>query len=270
MATKGAFGHENGPKQCTAMSKRSKRRCEGPAVLGSPNQRCRMHGGKGEHAIGTRNASFKHGRSSKYLPAQLGDLYAEAISNPDLLEMSSHIALLEARMHELLGESTSDNPVPRWVDLQSAGTMLGQAMKLPMGTEREQRVAEANDALQNVLKAGKAWDSTWSQVVELMDSIRKLTDTEVKRKKELNQLIPVERVIVLMMAVGDTVKRCVSNPTEIQKVQQEFAKLIGSGVTDHGTPRVSADIIDIAPDPSPKPKSNKRKQETVETVEVVC
>ena len=58
--------------------------------------------------------------------------------------------------------------------------------------------------------------------------------TEVKRKKELHQMIPVERVVVLMAAVATAVKRNVKDPEEIAAVYRELAVLQGSNYTPEG------------------------------------
>lgn len=250
-SNRGSFLSTGSHLQCTAKSKRSQKQCRGPAILNSPTQKCRMHGGKSS-TIGAANKSFKTGRSSAYLPAKLGELYEESLSNPDLLEMSSHIALLESRMHQILGESTSDNPVPRWEDMQEAVNGLAAAVEMK-GGNREKMIAEATEKLSEITSAGAAWDSTWGQVIEIMDNIRKLTDVEIKRKKELNQMVPVERVIILMVALADTVKRCVSKPEEIMKVQSEFARIVRSDTSldgktvkmGVGVSVVGSEVIDV-------------------------
>ena len=66
-----------------------------------PNGRCRMHGGKSLGGIASPN--FKHGGYSKFLPVRLGDNYQEAMADPELLALRDDIALLDARVHDLMG-----------------------------------------------------------------------------------------------------------------------------------------------------------------------
>jgi len=250
MATRGSFGSSTGGHvQCTAKSKRSGVQCKGIAVTGSPNQKCRMHGGNAQHAIGTNNSQFKHGRHSKYLPSQLDALYREALSNPDLLELADHIALLEARIQSILAESAAGEPVPRWSAIRETFDLLATAI---LGGDHE-AVTASMETIFAMLDAGKKWDTTWDQVQETMESLRKLTDTEVKRRKELNQMVPIERVVILMAAVGNAVKRHVSNPAEIQAVYRELAMLHGTDkVADKKVERVGPEIIDVTPSPKRK------------------
>lgn len=256
-STPGDFGTSTAHRQCTALSKRSQERCKGPAVTGS--DKCRMHSGFSGHAIGANNKNFKHGRSSAYLPAQLGSLYEESLSDPELLSLESHIALLQGKMHEILGESTSDNPVPTWGDFAAASGALRSAVDLPADDPtRADRIADAADMMNKIVAAGREWDTTWTQILGYMEQIRKLADVEIRRKRELNHFIPIERVMILFTALADTVKRCVSNPIEIQRIQTEFAKLVQSDLVPQGNSlRVSAAVTDIQ-GLMPRPKRRHR------------
>lgn len=224
-ASSGGFGTgANRPPQCTAMSKRSGKQCLGPAVAGSANQRCRMHGGHGHSLMGTEDPNFRHGRYSKYLPSQLDKLYQEARSNPDLLEMADHIALLEARIQQVLLDNSQGEPVPNWGEVRTAFA----ALETSLLSGEIDKVVPGLEKVHALLDAGVRWDTTWNQVMGTMEQLRKLTDTDVKRKKELNQMVPIERVVILMAAVGEAVKRHVSNPAEIEAVYRDLATLHGT------------------------------------------
>lgn len=251
-STPGAFGSPTGGHiQCTAKSRRSGVQCRGIAVSGSPNKKCRMHGGNAQHAIGAANPQFKHGRHSKYLPSQLDTLYREALANPDLLELADHIALLEARIQSILAENAAGDPVPRWSDFRTQFDRLATAVL----TGDPEAINAELASIFATLDAGAKWDSTWEQVTGTLEQLRKLTDTEVKRKKELNQMVPIERVVILMAAVANAVKRHVSNPSEIQAVYRELAMLHGTDkVHDKKVERVGPEVIDV----TPRPKRVKR------------
>ena len=241
--TSGGFGEANGPLQCTAISKRSQLRCKGPAILGSPNQKCRMHGGKG--TIGTANASFKTGRYSRYIPANIEDLYEQALSNPDLLDMSDHIALLEAKVAQTLADLAEEEVVPRWSDMKEL--FADFETKLLAGDQELMLTSLA--ALHDLIEGGVTWDRSWGDIKNTMEQLRKMTDTEVKRKKELNQMVPIERVMALMAAVATAVKRNVTNPAEIQVVYREIEVMRtgSSTIADSGISRVGPEVIEVSP-----------------------
>lgn len=208
--------------QCTAMSRRSGVQCKGIAVVGSRTQKCRMHGGK--PVIGAAVHGFGPGRYSRYLPSELDAIYRESLANPDLIEMGDHIALLEARMQHLLGSSNAGDPVPKWSQIKELFGALATAI-LSVDTDKSIPALEQMNAM---IDAGIKWDTTWNQVMDTMEQLRKLTDTEVKRKKELHQMIPIERVMVMMAAVASAVKRNVKDPDQIAAVYRELDMLYSS------------------------------------------
>ena len=195
--------------------------------------------------MGTQVASFSTGRHSKYLPAELDRLYQEALTNPDLVEMSDHIALLEARMNQVLALAKEGEPAPRWQDLADAfATVETHLLSGDLG-----KFVPALEAFHKVLDAGMKWDTTWSQVIGIMEQLRKMADTEIKRKKELNQMVPVERVVILMAALGTAVKRHVKDPEQIAAVYRELAVLHGADHTPDGkqVKLVGPEVVDIGP-----------------------
>ena len=82
--------------------------CGGVALRGT--DRCKRHS-YGSPA-GPLNPAFVHGRHSKVLPVRLLERYQASLSDPDLLSMRDDIALVDARMQELLSRvetGESDN-----------------------------------------------------------------------------------------------------------------------------------------------------------------
>ncbi len=243
--TRGGFQNPDAHTRCTAMSRRTGEQCKAPAVTGSRTQKCRMHGGTSTQLQGgANNHSFKHGRKSRVLRegSRISDLYHEALADPDLTSMNDHIALLDARMSEVL-ERSIDDTVPEWHEFVTAVGELEEAWV----KEDKKAVQAAITILHRIVEAGQKWDTTWNQVTGLMDNIRKLADTEIKRKKDLGMMIPIDRVVALMVAVGHSVKARVSNIEEVEKVFGDIARL-------HGMGQPAGDgIIDVGPSPDPDP-----------------
>lgn len=239
--------------QCTAMSKRSGVQCKGTAIADSPSQKCRMHGGRPK--VGAANAAFGPGRYSKYLPSQLDTIYREALANPELIEMGDHIALLESRMQQLLAGTAEGSPQPKWSQIRDLFADLATAVL----TGESDKVNPALEQMQALVDAGMKWDTTWNQIGDLMEQLRKMTDTEVKRKKELNQMIPVERVIIMMAAVATAVKRNVKDPDQVAAVYRELEML-------HSSDRVPGNpgLVRVPPTDmrTPNERSKARKRAT--------
>ncbi len=228
--------------KCVAYNKDGITHWKGLAVAGSNPARCRMHGGK-VAGIGLSAPNFKHGRYSRFLPADMVKLFEQANANPELLEMSEHIALLEARIQAVLAASAAGDPVPTWAEFSEVFADL-ETVVLAGETDR---VVDQLARMHRILDAGMRWDTTWQTVGGTMEQLRKVVDTEVKRKKELNQMVPIERIMVLMSAVAMAVKRNVTNPAEIDAVQREMAMLLGSNSTSasNNHVRIGPEVIDV-------------------------
>src|SRR5579871_5515650 len=73
-----------------------------------PNGRCRMHGGKTPR--GPALPQYKHGRYSKVLPADLAARYAEARTDQELVAFRDDIALVDARLADVLARLGQGGP----------------------------------------------------------------------------------------------------------------------------------------------------------------
>ncbi len=77
-----------------------------------PNGRCRMHGGKS--LAGVASPTWKNGGRSRYTPAgRLGERYARHLADLDYLSLTSEMALLTARVEELVENGRMDGPEGR-------------------------------------------------------------------------------------------------------------------------------------------------------------
>ncbi|MCB9150722.1 MAG: hypothetical protein H6641_18365 [Caldilineaceae bacterium] len=90
--------------RCTARSKRSGERCKKAAMRG--RNVCMFHGGKTPR--GVASGSFKTGRYSQHLPTRLAARYCEAQNDQKLLDLHEEIALIDARIADMLDGLTGD------------------------------------------------------------------------------------------------------------------------------------------------------------------
>lgn len=92
---------------CGAKKKRGRGVCS--STLLYPNGRCRVHGGA--TPAGPASVHFKHGRHSKLLKdiKGLNAHYERALADPDLLNLDAEIALIDARIGQLLEKVKAPN-----------------------------------------------------------------------------------------------------------------------------------------------------------------
>ena len=103
-----------------------------------PNGRCAKHGGKS--LAGADAPAFRHGRYSRVLPSGLLALYEQARSDPDLLNLSDELALIDGRLSEIFGRADPNDPIAIrhvWID---AADLIERRRRL-VDTETKRRLA---------------------------------------------------------------------------------------------------------------------------------
>jgi hypothetical protein len=174
-----------------------------------------MHGG--QSVIGPASGTFKTGRYSKLLPKGLLERYTTAQADPDLHNLTEEIQLIDVRIADLMGR------------LHDGGVKAGQALAA-LGTLHEAIAAEDLDAanraatvLADALAGGA--DTTWAEIVRLTDHRRKLVESDTRRKQMLMQMVPVEKLLIFMQALADSVRKHVNDPAALRAIQQDMAAL---------------------------------------------
>ena len=205
--------------QCTATSKRSGVRCERQAMRGQAV--CYMHGGKSLR--GPQAPSFSTGRHSRYMPERLLERYRAAAQDTDLLSLREDLALLDARLADVLGR----------VDTGEAGVLWRQA-RAAFGALRRaiaQRDTDATMAeltrLSAALDAGAQDYAAWAEVRAMVQERARLVEGERKRLHELQQSITVEKALTLVAALQAAVTQHVHDPATRAAIGRELVRIAG-------------------------------------------
>ena len=210
--------------RCTAASKRSKERCKRYASIG--RSVCHIHGGKSLR--GVASPTFKHGRHSKDLPTRLAARYEERINDPCLLELRSEIALVEARIADLLSRVDSGESGQSWKAAHRAFEKLMKALADHL-TEKEQY---AVSALGDALSHGQEDYAAWHDLGVEIDRKRRLSEYESKRLVEARQMIPLEQALVMITALTHAVRKHVTDRETLVSINAEFSRLLHQEVAD--------------------------------------
>jgi hypothetical protein len=146
-----------------------------------PNGRCKYHGGL--TPVGPASPHYKNGRRSKLMKEikGLGEHYERALSDPDLLRLDDEIALVDARIAQLLEKAST----PR-----------------------------------------SSIDGLWPQLDALIESRRKLVDTESKRMKDLHAMVSVDRVMLIVSYLADSVKKHVKDTAAQTAILTDLRRLL--------------------------------------------
>ena len=161
--------------------------------------RCRLHGGAS--LKGPAAPAWRHGRYSTQLPPQLRTRYDAAISDPELLALRDEVALLDARLGELLSSLGVSGSSETWKELSETFSRLRHAI-----TERDPQEANAMLAeMDRLLKAGQNDAKVWEETYRVVEQRRKVVESERRRLVEMQQMITTEQAMVLIARVQELI-----------------------------------------------------------------
>jgi len=187
-----------------------------------PNGRCYLHGGKSPKGVAA--GQFKDGRYSKYMPTRLLERYTAAEQDTELLNMRAEVALVDARLADLLSRA----------DTGEAGTLWEKARK---STDKAFRSFEADDMgglhlglmeLDRLIGSGLADHEVWYEIQTLLEQRRRLVESEQKRLISMQQMVTAEQATALITAVLDSVKRNVTDRAVLMAIQTDMSLFLGA------------------------------------------
>lgn len=193
--------------QCTAKAKHSGERCRRRAVSGYAV--CQVHGAgspKQGRPGGVSRAALAEGRYRRYLPARLAERYEEARGDATLLALRDDIALLDARLAELLGRVDAGETGEVWRALRHQSAVLKRA-RLERDSEGLQAALESIVAL---IERGADDAAAWAEIGTTMEQRRRFVESERRRLVEMHQMISTERLMHLLGAVSEVFRRAVT------------------------------------------------------------
>jgi hypothetical protein len=205
--------------QCTAKSKRTKERCQQPAMHGRTT--CYMHGGVST-TIGAANVNYKHGKYSRYLPQRLQQTYAEALTSPKLLSLSEDLAVLESRLADLFQRVDSGESGAVWTDLKQALA----AFSVAMGAGDVATMNRHFSTMLTLVEQGTVDHAAWQEIESLWKTRARLTETETKTLQTMQQMISTEQLMLYMGALTDSIRQAV-----LAHVPVEQARPVLSDIT---------------------------------------
>ncbi|AGY57032.1 HGGxSTG domain-containing protein [Gloeobacter kilaueensis] len=205
------------PRRCGAKNGQGQP-CRNYPVPGA--RRCKFHGGAS--LAGPSHPSFKHGRYSKFLPERLRDRMAAAMADPDLLNLSAEVALIDVRVQELL-EKLDTGEAPRlWSELGTITDRLERAER----ARDAQAFAKLLDELVETIRRGSAAAAAWSEVANLLDRRRKIVDAEGKRQARMKAFVKVDEAMAVIAVVADSVNRHVIDPVARRAISEDLAAVV--------------------------------------------
>lgn len=200
------------------------RRCKRHAVSGYSV--CQVHGAGSplQGRPGGTPVRKAGGRYSKRLPSRLLEKYEEAINDDELLSTRDDIAVVDARITDLLLRVDTGEASKHWFAASSALNDLTKAIRK---SDTEGMASSINELKYNIGK-GVSDYAAWNDVTSLIDQRRRLVESERKRLLEMQQYITVERINILIGAILHIIYGNVKDRNAIAGIEAGIRKLISA------------------------------------------
>jgi hypothetical protein len=224
----GDGGGESAPRpngwkaECGAKT-RSGGACRRPPLAG--RTRCRLHGGATPSGIASPH--FKNGARSRYLkhlPREMIRGYKAALADPEITALDAELALLTARIGQLL-DRLSEAPATPWgeaVEALDDVLTAGEA-------ERDAKLAELARIVRTGAGAAKSQEATWDALRGLIAERTRTAAAEWRRRHDLDAFLPKAQAVALMFMVRQAVCEEVTDRKTLQRINNRLAVLMGYG-----------------------------------------
>ena len=183
------------------------------------NGRCKMHGGKS--LSGIASGTFVTGRYSKVLPKRLLDRYHEGLADRDLMALTDEIAVVNARLGELIGELDSGGQAEKWEAITMGLDFCDTAIVAKDLMSLQGHLA----AIREVVKQGEADGLRWEEIGNWMERARKLRETEQRRLVAMQQMITADQAMTLIAVIVETVREHVTDPDALRAISNAVRRL---------------------------------------------
>lgn len=186
-------------------------------------KRCRMHGGASPR--GVASASFRHGKYSKALPDRLIADYQRSKTDPDLLELRSEIAVIDARLIDLVGRVDTGESGHWWKQMRATWSKFISARS----KQDAELMADLLDELGTTIRMGYSDYAAWRELASTISQRRRLVESERRRLVEIQTLINSEQAMALLTSIVSVIRDHVPDRTTLQAISRDIRNLVSGG-----------------------------------------
>lgn len=219
--------NKNGWQQCTATAKHTGNRCGQPAVRG--RKTCRYHGGKS--LAGPASPRFRTGRYSKYTRGRLQENYAEALQDETPYAMLDELALVDARVGELIGGLSTEASGKLWQQVKTNWRYFTAALR----SKNSERQLELIPILDDLIHRGAAEWAMWYDIINLIEQRRRIVDSANRATQQRETAIPVEIVLLYIDKLAIAARTAVIEyaPEDaagriVAAISESYAEVVGT------------------------------------------
>jgi len=185
---------------------------------------CAIHGGKTPRGIASPH--LKHGRNSKHLPTRLLSSYLESLNDPQQLELTEAIAVIDSRIAELISKLDIKEARNWYRELNGLFSQLEQSRGDAV------RMAYYINELGRTIREGASEYHRWGELVEMFETRRRQVETQRKMTQDNEQYIKVDRMMVMVSALLDVIRTEVGDRKVLDAISRRIDALIGTPDAD--------------------------------------
>lgn len=204
-------------KVCGAKTKAGGTPCQRGVVKG--RDRCYLHGGKTPR--GLANANTVHGRKSKDLPDRLQPNLERAIHDPELSSLQDEIVILDVLIGDRVQSLDRDESGATWYRLRDLVKEYKRA-------NADDKIFVLEDMFETI-QTGAAEVERREELTNLIEKKGRLVSLEIKHLKDLNVLIPSDRVVLMFNAYTDLAMRFIRSEEDRKTIAHEARRLLNIG-----------------------------------------
>ena len=244
----------SGALRCQQYKNDGSGQCGSPAVSGYHN--CKWHGGKTKRQV-TREMSRRdksaiaEGRYHKNMPKEIVNSYARSLADPDLLNLTNEIALIDSRTSELI-ETLKDVPSPDYPAL------LKRLDKLIRDCDDEYLLSEL-ETLREGFAGGHARDSAWDKITDAIKTRVTIADAERKRRSDMQGYLTSKQVMQLAGQLIDMATQRITDADSMRAFAKDIKRVTGGHFVTGGQP--SDQAIEVLYEDKAKEHIEHRKRE---------
>jgi hypothetical protein len=215
------YRNEKGRQCCSAMKSHGQEICASTVLYESG--RCKYHGGAS--LTGTAHPNYQSGRYLKNLPQRLRERYEEALEDPDLHSFQEDLALIDARLDDLIKQMAEGGGGEIFTEAMDAY----QSFTFANRDGDAQAMRESLRRLETALHKGKGESYLWTEIRHLQEQRRKIVLAEAKRLQLTNQMVTVTKVNIVIAALLDSINRNVEDRDVKNRINQDFLRITNVG-----------------------------------------
>lgn len=178
--------------------------------------RCKLHGG--DTPRGLDHPNTKHGRKSRDLPERLQPNLDRAIHDPELSSLQDEIVILDVLIADVVDS----------LDRGESGAFWERLHELV----KEYKRANVDDKvfileeLFETIQAGASESEKRDELATLIERKGRLVSMEIKHLKDMNVLIPSDKVVLMFNAYTDLTMRFIRSDEDRRIIASEARRLL--------------------------------------------